>query len=85
MDAGVFVLGGVFALAALLMVWNGSRRRAIRQHLEQQGFVPCEEETEGIRQAFAAVAGGHGVTPRRSRWRTATRSPAVAAWRIDSP
>jgi hypothetical protein len=65
MDTGVVVLGGVFALAVLVMVWNASRRRALRQQLEREGFVPCEEETDRIRQAFAAVAGGHGATPRR--------------------
>jgi hypothetical protein len=59
------VLGAVFALAALLMLWNGSRRRAIRRRLEQHGFVRCEEQTEAIREAFAMVAGGHGASRRR--------------------
>jgi hypothetical protein len=57
MDQGVLALVGIFALAAVLALWNFSHRRSIERRLGAQGFEPCDAEAPSLERAWRALAG----------------------------
>ena len=77
MDTGVWVLAGIFAFAAILIVAGVRRRSAVRKRLLAQGFEACDDQAPALLQAWSEVAGGLGPAERRKfQVRSCFRKPA---------
>lgn len=59
MEPGVLALLGIFALAAVAVLWNFSHARSIERRLAAQGFEPCDAEASSLEATWRALTGGN--------------------------
>jgi hypothetical protein len=65
MSTGLFVLIGIFVMAAGFALWNARLRRGVEQRLRALGFEPCAADAPMLERAWRAFEGDPERAPER--------------------